>query len=72
MKTYSGHKQGTMCINLSPDGKSIVSCGYDKTIKIWNIENGGEIKTFNGHKDIVQSVSYSPDQKFIISGSKDK
>lgn len=57
---------------MSPDGKFIVSGGYDKTIKIWDLTTATELKTFNGHKDIIFSVAFSPDQKFIISGCKDK
>ena len=43
----------------------------DKTIKLWDIETGKEIRTFEGHKDEVSSVAFSPDGEYIVSGSGD-
>jgi WD40 repeat protein len=35
-----GHTKKINMICISNDGKKIVSCGNDKTIRIWNIDNG--------------------------------
>ena len=40
-----GHQDTVMGICYSPDGKTIASCSSDKTIKLWNSENGKEITT---------------------------
>jgi len=40
-----GHQGYVMRICYSPDGKTIASCSNDKTIKLWNSENGKEITT---------------------------
>jgi WD40 repeat protein len=49
-----------------------VSGSADKTIKIWNVDNGKCLRTFEGHQKDVWRVIYSPDGKYIISGSFDK
>ena len=36
-----------MSVAFSPDGYTIVSGSYDKTIKIWNVMTGQEISTLN-------------------------
>ncbi len=59
-------------ISYSPDGKTIASCSSDKTIKLWNAENGKEINTLYGHSDLVFGISYSSDGKTIASCSSDK
>ncbi len=44
----------------------------DKTIKLWNLETGKEIRTLTGHNDHVNSVSFSSDGKTLASGSWDE
>ena len=70
-----GHGRYVHSVNFSPDGKTLVSGSDDKTIKtikIWNVETGQEIRTLKGHGGPVYSVNFSPDGKTLVSGSDDK
>ncbi|TRV43164.1 MAG: WD40 repeat domain-containing protein [Microcystis panniformis Mp_MB_F_20051200_S6D] len=49
----------------------MVSGSLDKTIKLWNVETGKEIRTLKGHDSYVWSVNFSPDGKTLVSGSGD-
>ncbi|KAF5337774.1 hypothetical protein D9758_016623 [Tetrapyrgos nigripes] len=60
-----------LSVAYSPDGKYVISASRDKTIRIWNVQTGQQIKCLMGHKDTVRSVVYSPDGRYIISGSDD-
>ena len=46
-------------VAYSPDGTHIVSGSFDKSVRIWNIDSGLEVKSFM-HDDWVCSVEYSP------------
>lgn len=59
-------------IALSPDGKYLVTGGYDRTIRLWDIMSGREVRKFSGHQSAVNSVTFSKDGKFIVSGSSDE
>jgi len=67
----SGHSDKLRSLAFSPDGTSLVSGSYDKTVKLWDVQTGGVIKTFHGHNDSVVSVSISADCSMITSGSAD-
>jgi len=70
MTALSGHMDGVNTLTFSLDGKSLISGGDDKTVKLWDMQTGGIVKTFSGHTGSIQSVSISPDFT-IASGSKD-
>ena len=54
-----------------PDGKTLASASWDKTIHLWDVETGERRKTFIGHTDWVWSVAFSPDGETLVSGSRD-
>ncbi len=70
--TLREHEGGVYSATFSPDGKQIVSCGVDKTIKVWDAATGVEVMTIRGHERLVGPVSFSPDGKRITSGGGDK
>ncbi len=44
----------------------------DKTLKLWDVATGKEIRTFVGHTSTVDSVAFSPDGRTALSGSGDR
>ena len=72
IRTFKGSKDTISQIKYSPDGKLIASAGWDKTIKLWDAENGKLIDILKGHKDGVNSIAFSPDGQTLVSGSEDK
>ncbi len=66
-----GHNGHVLSAVFSPNGRYIVSASTDFTIRIWDVENGAEIKVLRGHTDYVQWAEYSPDGQRIVSASND-
>ena len=48
-KTFEGHDGYIFSVAFSPDGKTIASGSTDKTVKLWDVDTGAELKTFVGH-----------------------
>ncbi len=70
--TLTGHDRSVYSVAISPDEQTLASGSGDKTIKIWNLSSGQEIRTLTGHSYSVSSVAISPDAQTLASGSSDK
>jgi WD40 repeat protein len=68
----NGHSSYVNTLAISPDGQILVSGSADKTIKIWNLSTGKELRTLTGHSNPVNSIVISPDGQTLVSGSADK
>lgn len=66
-----GHSAAVKCIAVSHDGKYVATGSRDKTLKIWDLQSGFEIRTFVGHLHTVNGVEFSPDDKYLLSSSAD-
>jgi len=71
-KSLTGHSSWVDSVIYSPDGRYLASGSWDKTIKVWDVVTGTELRTLTGHSDRVRSVVYSPDGRYLASGSWDK
>lgn len=71
-KRFQGHTNWIFGLQFSPDGKMLVSGGYDKTIRIWDVASGEQRSQLDGHTAAVRSVAISPDGKWLASGGSDK
>jgi len=65
----TGHIGWVYSLTVLPDG-SLVSGSSDKTIKIWDVKNGQNIKTLTGHTHDVFALTVLPDGS-LVSGSWD-
>ncbi len=70
--TFDGHTDPVYTVAWSPDGKTLITGGFDNTVRLWDAATRKEIKKFEGHSNLVLSVAASPDGKRILSGSLDK
>jgi len=78
-----GHDDWVYSVAFMPNGKGLVSCSADKTLKYWEIstalsdthETGRQfskcMQVFTGHRGAVMSVAISHDGQWIVSGSAD-
>jgi len=70
--TLQAHTISVNSVAFSPDGRHIVSGSWDHTIRVWDVQTGGQVgNTLQGHTASVWSVAFSPDGRHIVSGSKD-
>jgi WD40 repeat protein len=67
-----GHELAVLSVSISSDSNYLVTGSKDKSIKLWEINSGREIRSFLGHDHFVNGVALSPDANWLLSGSYDK
>src|SRR5262249_38682643 len=70
--TLQGHKDFIARIAWSPDGQTLASGSFDRTIKVWDPHGGVLRRTLEGHTLNIHSVAWSQDGQQLASGSWDK
>ncbi|MCT7950864.1 serine/threonine protein kinase [Ancylothrix sp. C2] len=69
--TLAGHTNYVIGVAISPDNKTLASCSYDKSIKVWHLNTGNIVGTLLAHTGWISCVAISPDGKTLVSGSLD-
>ncbi|QTA82303.1 WD40 repeat-containing protein [Desulfonema limicola] len=66
-----GHSRTITDLDISPDGKQLVTASQDSSACLWDVKTGRLIRKFTGHSEEINDVDFAPDGSLIITGSDD-
>ncbi|KAI8800931.1 WD40-repeat-containing domain protein [Cladochytrium replicatum] len=71
--TEEGHSEWVSCVRFSPNPLNpvIVSAGWDKLVKVWDLSKVKLKTNHYGHTGYINTVTVSPDGSLCASGGKE-
>ncbi len=72
LKKFTGNISWLNSIAISPDYRTVVSSGEDRSLDLWDIQSGRRIRRLKGYVQPALAVEAMPDGKHILIGSLHK
>jgi hypothetical protein len=72
VRSFGGHRDVLYDAEFSPDGKTLATAGYDRSIKLWNVADGALIRSIDVHNGAVFDLAWHPSGTLLGSASADE
>ena len=70
--TLSGHRHGVNSVQITADGKRVVTCSRDRELRVWDLVTRSATSILAGHSGEVLEVDISGDGLTCVSFSRDR
>jgi WD40 repeat protein len=67
-RRLTGHTGSVCCVAFTPDGALALSGGWDKTLRVWDVETGEQLRSINTFSSCVPGLTIAPDGERILFG----
>ncbi|MDY3557968.1 WD40 repeat domain-containing protein [Gemmata sp. JC673] len=71
LREFVGHSGAVNRLALTADGKTLVTCGEDRTVRVWDVPSGKALRSFQGHMTKAITVAVRGDGQQVASASED-
>lgn len=71
--TYDAHWKDVYAVDIKQDGSQVMSAGFDRKIKLWDVNSGSCVQTIrnSGKGGAITSVCFDASGFMAVSGGKD-
>jgi WD40 repeat protein len=71
LRDYIGHSGPVTGLAVTADGQFLVTCGDDRTVRVWDAKTAKQLRSFQGHMTRTTAVAVRHDGKQVASASDD-
>ncbi len=70
--TFGGHRDAVHDAEWSPDGQWLATAGYDRSVRLWRVSDGGLVWSNSVHNGAVFDLAFDPSGAVLASASADQ
>ncbi|KAG0703056.1 hypothetical protein DFH29DRAFT_998842 [Suillus ampliporus] len=67
VRTFEDHVNAVLALAVFPDRRHMVTGSADKTLRLWDLNDGTVLKKMEGHRGLVRAVAVSQHRQLIAS-----
>ena len=67
LRTVEAHHGWVRAVAVSPDGRTLATCGNDHLVKLWSLADGKLLHDLAGHMSHVYNTVFHPSGKALVS-----
>ncbi|MBP8646163.1 MAG: protein kinase [Syntrophobacteraceae bacterium] len=72
LRDLEGHTNQVNSVVLGHSGKTALSGGYDRDLRLWDLSTGTCLKVLRGHEDCVNSIAVEATGPLALSGGRER
>lgn len=72
LATFGGHRDAVHDAEWSPDGQWLATAGYDRSVRLWRVSDGGLVWSNSVHNGAVFDLAFDPGGAVVASASADQ
>ncbi|MBZ0303021.1 MAG: WD40 repeat domain-containing protein, partial [Anaerolineae bacterium] len=66
---FGGHNDIVTQVRFNGDGTRLLSSSWDRSLVLWDVATGVELRRLEGHADRILSIAFADDENYVVVGT---